>query len=208
MEKGIEATHEITSWERDALSLVRLNLIEENSRLRELVLKKDNEVDSPSPPMNDSSQKLPGWVSDDLRSLVYKHSLKDKVMEFDKSFAREHILEALQELLSRDEMVLRNQAVTLPNQSVHSRPAHSEKSISREGVMKQSGGVEMVLSSQAIPLAQVIPIVADSLMSSMLIYYILTLLIIAIILFLVRKKIWNSWRGSFWDHAKLKKKSN
>ena len=35
MEKGIEATHEITSRERDALSSARLNLIEENSRLRE-----------------------------------------------------------------------------------------------------------------------------------------------------------------------------
>ena len=33
MEKGIEVTHEITSWERDALSLARLNLIEENSHL-------------------------------------------------------------------------------------------------------------------------------------------------------------------------------
>ena len=152
--------------------------------------------------MNDSSQKLPGWLSDDLRSLVYKHGLEDKVMEFDKSFAREHILEALQELLPRDEMVLRNQAVTLPNQSIHNRPAHSEKSISREGVMKQSGGAETVLSSQAIPLASVIPIVADSLMSPMLIYSILTLLLIAIIWFVVGKKIWNSWS------AKPKEKSD
>ena len=134
MEKGIEATHEITSRERDALSSARLNLIEENSRLRELVSKKDNEVDPPSPPMNNSSQKLPGWLSDDLRSLVYKHGLEDKVMEFDKSFAREHILEALQELLPQDEMVLRNQAVTLPNQSIHSRPAHSENLFQGKGL--------------------------------------------------------------------------
>ena len=202
MEKGIEATHEITSRERDALSSARLNLIEENSRLRELVSKKDNEVDPPSPPMNNSSQKLPGWLSDDLRSFVYKHSLEDKVMKFDKSFAREHILEALQELLPQDEMVLRNQAVTLPNQSVHSRPAHSEKIISREGVAKQSGGAEVVSSAQAIPLAPVIPIVADSLMSPMLIYSILTLLLIAIIWFVVGKKIWNSWS------AKPKEKSD
>ena len=55
MKKGIEVTHEITSRERDALSSARLNLIEENSCLRELVSKKDNEVDPPSPPMNDSS---------------------------------------------------------------------------------------------------------------------------------------------------------
>ena len=87
---------------------------------------------------------------------------------------------------------MRNQAVTLPNQSVHSRPAHSEKSISREEVMKQSGGAETVLLFQAIPLALVIPIVEDFLMSPMLIYSILTLLLIAIIWFIVRKKIWNS----------------
>src|SRR6266542_2309416 len=138
MEKGIKATHELTNRKRDALSSARLNLIEENSHLRELVSKKNNEVDPPSLPMNDSSQKLPGWLSDDLRSLIYKHGLEDKVMEFNKSFAREHILEALQELLSWDEMVLRNQTVTLPNQSIYSRPVHSKKSISKEGVMKQS----------------------------------------------------------------------
>src|SRR3989337_2376273 len=109
--------------------------------------------------MNDSLQKLPGWLSDDLRSLIYKHGLEDKVMEFDKSFAREHILEALQELLPQDEMVLRNQAVTLPNQSIHSRSAHSEKIISREGVAKQSGNAETVLLSQALPLALAIPII-------------------------------------------------
>ena len=84
--------------------------------------------------MNDSSQKLSGWLSDDLKSLVYKHSLEDKVIEFNKSFVREHILEALQELLSQNEMVLRNQAVTLPNQSVHNQPVYSEKSILRKGL--------------------------------------------------------------------------
>src|SRR6266542_4194260 len=136
--------------------------------------------------MNDSSQKLPGWLSDDLRSLVYKHSLEDKVIEFDKSFARKHILEALQELLSQNEIVLRNQAVTLSNQSIHNRPAHSEKIISRKGIVKQSGDTEAVSSAQAIPLVLVIPIVADFLISPMLIYSILTLLLIAIIWFVVR----------------------
>ena len=42
--------------------------------------------------MNDSSQKLPGWLSDDLRPFVYECGLEDKVMELDKSFARENIL--------------------------------------------------------------------------------------------------------------------
>ena len=60
---------------------------------------------TPPPPMNDSSQKIPGWVSDNLRPLVHELGLEDKVMEFDKSFAREHILETLQELLPRNEMV-------------------------------------------------------------------------------------------------------
>ena len=119
MEKRIEATYEITSRKRDALSLARLNLIEKNSRFREIVSKKDNEVDPLFPFMNDSSQKLSDWLSDDLRSLVYKHGLEDKIMEFDKSFAREYILKALQELLSQNEMVLRNQTVILSNQSIH-----------------------------------------------------------------------------------------
>src|SRR5437762_9403526 len=57
-------------------------------RSRELVSKKDNEVDLPFLPMNDLSQKLPGWLSENLRSLVYKHSFEDKVMKFDKSFVR------------------------------------------------------------------------------------------------------------------------
>src|SRR4051794_35491105 len=104
MEKEIDVTHKITSREIDALSSAQLNLTEENSRLREIISKKDNEIvdisNPPIPPMNDSSQKLPGWVSDDLRPLVYECGLEDKVMELDKSFARENILEALQELLS------------------------------------------------------------------------------------------------------------
>src|SRR5437763_1518579 len=45
-------------------------------------------------------------------------------------------------------------------------------------------------------------------MSSILIYSILTLLLIAIIWFVVGKKIWNSWSGSFWDRAKPKEKSD
>ena len=93
--------------------------MEENSCLREIISKKDNEIvdlsNPPPPHMNDSLQKLLGWLSDDLRPLVYKHGLENKVMELDKSFARENILEALQELLPRDEMVSRSQTDTLPN---------------------------------------------------------------------------------------------
>ena len=103
--------------------------------------------------MNNSSQKLPGWLSDDLRPFVYERDLEDKVMKLNKSFARENILEALQKLLPRDEMVSRSQTDTLLNQSVHSQPAHFEKSISREGVVKQSGGAEVVPSAQVMPLA-------------------------------------------------------
>ena len=138
MEKGIEATHEITSREIDALRKARLNSMEENRSLRDQISKKDNEIaDLSNPPpssMNDSSQKLPGWISDDLRPLVYERGLEDKVIKLDKEYAKEDILEALQELLPRDEMVSRSQTDTLFNQSVHSQPAHSEKSISREGL--------------------------------------------------------------------------
>ena len=51
-----------------------------------------------SSPMNDILQKLSGWVSDNLRPLIYECDLENKVMELNKSFARENILEALQEL--------------------------------------------------------------------------------------------------------------
>src|SRR3954468_21730697 len=94
--------------------------------------------------MNDLSQKLPGGLSDDLRPLVYERDLEDKVIELDKSFAKENILEALQELLPQDEMVSRSQTDTLPNQSVYSRPANSENFILRKGVAKQLGGLEVV----------------------------------------------------------------
>ena len=164
------------------MSSAWLNLIEENSRLRELALKKDNEVDPPHLFIDDSSQKLPGWLSDDLRSLVYKHGLEDKVMEFDKSFAREHILEALQELLPRNEIVPKSQTDILPNQSIHSQPTNSENFISREGVAKQLGGAEAVLLSREMPIAPVtVPVVTSSLMSPMVMYSILALLLIAVI---------------------------
>jgi hypothetical protein len=44
MEKGMEATYEITSREIDTLRKERLNSMEENSRLREIISKKDNEI--------------------------------------------------------------------------------------------------------------------------------------------------------------------
>jgi hypothetical protein len=124
MEKGMEATHKITSREIDTLRKERLNSMEENSHLREIISKKDNEIadlsNPPPSPMNNSSQKLPGWVSDNLRPLVYERGLEDKVMELDKSFAKENILEALQKLLPQNKMVSRSQTDTLSNQSIHS----------------------------------------------------------------------------------------
>jgi hypothetical protein len=44
MEKGIEATHVITSREIDALRKARLNSMEENSHFRKIISKKDNEI--------------------------------------------------------------------------------------------------------------------------------------------------------------------
>ncbi|PKK57643.1 hypothetical protein RhiirC2_721090 [Rhizophagus irregularis] len=142
-----------------------------------------------------SVDSLPGWLSDDLRPFVYERSLEDKVMELDKSFARENILEALQELLLWDEMVSRSQTDILPDQSIHSRPANFENFISREGVAKQLGGAEVVPSPQVMPLASssriapAIPAVESSLMT----YVILTLFLFAVI-WIVGKKIWNSWK--------------
>ena len=79
--------------------------MEENSHLQEIISKKDNEIvdlsvkhlngNTPPLPMNDLSQKIPDWVSDNLRPFIHELGLEDKVMEFDKSFAKEHILETL-----------------------------------------------------------------------------------------------------------------
>ncbi|GBB91973.1 hypothetical protein RclHR1_19460005 [Rhizophagus clarus] len=132
---------------------------------------------------HDSSQKLPGWVSDNLRPLVYKLGLENKVMELDKRFAKENILEALQELLPQDEMVSKSrvpietisQVESLPNQFIHSRPTNSEKYILKEEGVKQLDGAE-----------------AGSLMLPLITYSFLTLLLIAIIWFIV-KKIRNWW---------------
>jgi len=143
--------------------------------------------------MNDSTQKLPGWLNDDLRPLVHECGLEDKVMELDKSFARENILEALQELLLQNEMGSRSQTNILSNQSIYSRPANSENFISREGVAKRLDGAEVMPSPQVIPLASssriapAIPAVRSSLMT----YVILTLFLLAVI-WIIGKKIWNS----------------
>ncbi|CAB4390875.1 unnamed protein product [Rhizophagus irregularis] len=124
MEKGIESSNNIFKREIDALSSGRLKLIEANSHLQEIISKKDSEIaelSNPPPlPINNLSQKLPGWVNDDLRPLIYNHGLENKVVKLDKSFARENILKALQELLPRDEMVSRSQTDILPDQSIYS----------------------------------------------------------------------------------------
>ncbi|GET02587.1 hypothetical protein GLOIN_2v1765587 [Rhizophagus clarus] len=60
MEKGIESSKNIYNQTIDSLFLTRSNLIEANRSLREqLALKKNNEVDRPPPPINNSSQLGP-----------------------------------------------------------------------------------------------------------------------------------------------------
>ncbi|PKC57873.1 hypothetical protein RhiirA1_471825 [Rhizophagus irregularis] len=60
MEKGIEATHEITSREIDALYSAQSKLMEKNRSLRDqLELEKNNKVDPQPLPMNDSSHLGP-----------------------------------------------------------------------------------------------------------------------------------------------------
>ncbi|CAB4495839.1 unnamed protein product [Rhizophagus irregularis] len=59
MEKGKEASDNIYKRELDIRSSERLKLMEKNTHLQELLSKKDNEVDTPSPFMNDSSCTAP-----------------------------------------------------------------------------------------------------------------------------------------------------
>src|SRR5437763_15915371 len=103
-------------------------------------------------------------------------------------------------------MVSRSQTDILPNQFIHSRPANSENFILREGVAKQLGGAEVVPSPQVMPLAGfsrialAIPAVANSLMSLLISYIILTLFLLAII-WIVGKKIWNSWKKNNTEYS-------
>jgi hypothetical protein len=126
MEKGKESSDSIYKRALDSLYSVRSNLMEENSRLREMISKKEprdashNEVDTPLPPMNNPSQP-----------------------------------------------------------SALNFPTFQTISV---------GGAE------AVSLLATALIIASSLMSPMLIYIILTLLILAIIWFMIRRRIWNSWK--------------
>ncbi|GBC01020.1 hypothetical protein RclHR1_04030015 [Rhizophagus clarus] len=148
--------------------------------------------------LNSKEYTIEYWVNDNLKPLVYKLGFENKVMELDKRFARENILEDLQELLPQNEMVLKSgvptetisQVESLPNQFVHSRPTNSEKYILKEEGVKQLGGAE-----------------AGSLISPLITYSFLTLLLIAIIWFIV-KKIQNWWsakskeKGRYPTHKK------
>ncbi|GES96815.1 hypothetical protein GLOIN_2v1847513 [Rhizophagus clarus] len=124
-----ETIEDLTQTDPKVIDSLRLEL----EWVKEDLNSKEYEIESvlsnpPLPPVNDSSQNLPGWLSNNLRPLIYKLGLENKVMEFDKRFARENILEALQELLSQDEMVSKsgvpigtiNQVESSSNQFVHS----------------------------------------------------------------------------------------
>ncbi|GES84374.1 hypothetical protein GLOIN_2v1763802 [Rhizophagus clarus] len=127
MEKGKESSDSMYKREIDILSSGRLKLIDENRSLRDqLASKKNNEVDTPPPPMNDSSQLDP------------------------------------------------------------------------EGTLSTFNPSSQIISvggAEAVSLPVTAPIIASSSISPMLIYSILTLVLITIICFMVRKW-WNSQKKS------------
>ncbi|CAG8612194.1 28423_t:CDS:2 [Gigaspora margarita] len=125
MEKGIKAIHKITT-----------------------------DFSNPTSPINNLLQKLPDWLSNNLRPLIYKLSIENKVIELDKSYAKEHILEALEELLP--------------------------KSILRKEVAKQLDSAKVILF-QVIPLTPAISVIASSLISLIIAYPILILFLIVVI---------------------------
>src|SRR5437764_12103239 len=55
--------------------------------------------------------------------------------------------------------------------------------------------------AETVSLPTTAPIIASSLLSPIIIYSILTLLLIAIIWLVVRKKIWNMWKKSNTDYS-------
>ena len=106
-------------------------------------------------------------------------------------------------MVPRSSPRMTSQADTLLNQSIYSLPAHSENFILRKGIAKYSGGAKVVPLFQEMPLvsssriALTIPAVESSLIS----YIILTLFLLAVI-WIIEKKIWDSWSD------KPKEKSN
>jgi hypothetical protein len=126
MEKGIKSSNNIYNQTIDSLFSARSNLLEANRSLREqLALKKNNEVDHPLPPINNSSQLGPEGTPPNLD----------------------------------------------PTISV--------------------GGAEAVSLSQEIPPVPAVPAIESSLMP-----YAILALFLLIIIWIIGKKIWNSWKKS------------
>jgi hypothetical protein len=50
-------------------------------------------------PEKQKDSKLPDWIDDNLKSLVYKLRLKNKMKEIEKKIAKEDLLEVLQDAL-------------------------------------------------------------------------------------------------------------
>ena len=139
MEKGIESSKNIYNQTIDSLFSTRSNLIEVNRSLREqLALKKNNEVDRPPSPMNNSS-----CIAPDSK-----------------------------------------------NPSGSGQPSS----------LNPSSQIISVGGAEAISLPATASIITNSLISPMLIYSILTLVLIAIIWFMVRKW-WNSRKKSNTEYS-------
>ncbi|RIA86525.1 hypothetical protein C1645_829126 [Glomus cerebriforme] len=85
-----------------------------------------------------------------------------------ESVAKVHELEGKLEDIELEQAFY--DSLKLELEQANDRPTHSEKSISKEEVAKQSGGIEVVLSAQVMPLIPAIPVVASSLMSPLITY--------------------------------------
>ncbi|CAG8589523.1 6176_t:CDS:2, partial [Cetraspora pellucida] len=57
-------------------------------------------------PGKQKDSKLPDWIDDNLKSLVYELGLENKVKEIEKKIAKEDLLEVLQDALLKRNSLL------------------------------------------------------------------------------------------------------
>src|SRR2546429_5963446 len=98
--------------------------------------------------------------------------------------------------LMEENRSLRNQLVSKKDNEVDPSPQSMNDSsqLGPKGTISTLDPTISVGGAKAVPLPATTPIIASSLISLMITYSILILFLIAIMWFIVGKKIWNSWK--------------
>ena len=87
-----------------------LKLEQEDSLLHTSFFDSDVVEEVTGTPGKQKDSKLPDWIDDNLKSLVYELGLENKVKEIEKTIAKEDLLEVLQDALLKKEKSLLQEA--------------------------------------------------------------------------------------------------